>query len=94
MKVYKFSECASSEFRTDITFEMIKEKYQRGCFFGLDNLLSIGCYKLGGWCYDFREELKKYVYKQYGQWHEVYAPNKTLLRRATYGRIDKILEVK
>jgi hypothetical protein len=38
--------------------------------------------------------LKKYIYKQYGQWSEAYAPNKTLLRQVTYGRIDKIIELK
>lgn len=46
-----------------------------------------------GYCYDFRKELKKYVVKQYGNWYEYFAPNKTLLRKALCGRIEKIVEI-
>ena len=46
-----------------------------------------------GWQYDFRNSLKNYVVKQYGHWSEYWAPDKTSLRKAIYGRIDKIVEV-
>ena len=55
-----------------------------------------GCVSVLGWCFDFRPVLKLYVYKQYGHWEEMYAPNKTLLRKNTFGgsQIKYILEVK
>ncbi len=56
------------------------------------NIINSGVYKLMGYAYDFRPFLKQYVYKQYGQWHEAYAINKTYLRKITYGIIDKIIE--
>lgn len=46
-----------------------------------------------GWNYDFTAHLKHYVYKQYDQWFEAYAPNKTALRRAIHGRIQKIISI-
>jgi hypothetical protein len=58
-----------------------------------DNLLRYGIYKLMGYAYDFKPYLKLYLYKQYGNWNESYAPNKTLLRQAIYGKIDKIIEL-
>lgn len=72
--------------------EFLKEKYQRGCIFGLDNLHHRGVYRLSGWEFNFRPFLKRFVVKQYGSWHECYAPNKTALRNSTYGAIEKIVE--
>lgn len=57
------------------------------------NLHKWGVVKIGGYSYDFKPLLKKYVYKQYGGWTECYAPNKTLLRKSIYGRINKIIEL-
>jgi hypothetical protein len=57
------------------------------------SLLNSGCYKLMGYRYDFRQYLKKYVYKVYGNWYEAYAPNKTLLRKAIHGTIEKIVQI-
>ena len=45
------------------------------------------------WKLHFRNSLKNYVVKQYGRWSEYWAPDKTSLRTAIYGRIDKIVEV-
>lgn len=70
----------------------LKKAYQR-FFTNNDNLIRYGYYKLMGYQYDFKPYLKKYLYKQYGDWREVYAPNKTLLRQAIGGRIDKIIEI-
>lgn len=69
--------------------EFLTEKFQKGCVFGLDHLMQSGCYKLGGWAYYF--DMPKFLVKQYGQWSEYFAPNKTALRNALYGRIDKIV---
>lgn len=79
------------EFFTD---EFAKSRYNDPCSMHLSNLKYHGCIKCMGWRYDFRDVLKRYVYKQHGFWYEVYAPNKTLLRKSTCGKIDKILEVK
>ena len=73
--------------------EFLTQKYDGGCNFGLHHLLRQGCYKLMGWNYDFTAHLKHYVYKQYDQWFEAYAPNKTALRRAIHGRIQKIISI-
>lgn len=59
----------------------------------LNSLHTSGIVKIMGYKYDFKPYLKKFLYKQYGQWNEVYAPNKTLLRKSIYGRIDKIVEL-
>lgn len=58
-----------------------------------DNLIRYGYYKLRGYRYDFKPFLKKYLYSQYGNWVEVYAPNKTLLRQVIGGKINKIIEI-
>lgn len=48
---------------------------------------------LQGWKFNFSNAVKNYVVKQYGRWQEYYAPDKTSLRNALYGRIEKIVEV-
>ena len=55
-----------------------------------------GCVSVLGWCFDFRSALKLYVYKQHGCWQEMYAPNKTILRKSVVGgsQLRHILEVK
>jgi len=77
--------------------ENVKE-YMTKCYSGgyvgcLHDLQEFGIVKIMGYKYDFKPYLKKFLYKQYGQWNEVYAPNKTLLRKSVYGRIDKIIEL-
>jgi hypothetical protein len=59
----------------------------------IDNLKNYGHIKNMGYLYNAKDYLKKYLVKQYGQWSEYYAPNKTLLRKSTFGRIDKIIEI-
>lgn len=94
MFIYKFVKWEIGEQDKNINFDFIKQKYASGKFaFGLDNLLSCGVYKLGGWAYDFRDELKKFLIKQCGVWREIYAPNKTLARKAIFGRIEQIIEM-
>ena len=49
---------------------------------------------LRGYRFDFSDVLHKYLVNQYGQWSEYYAPDKTSLRNALYGTINKIVEIK
>lgn len=93
MEAYKIKD-TDSKLNTTINFETVKQIYNGGCSFGLDNLKHYGILREMGWAYDFRKELKHYVYKQYDNWYECYAPNRTLLRKSTFGRISKILEIK
>ncbi len=61
--------------------------------FGVSDVMNNGVYKYMGYRYYLAPFLKRYVYKQYGSWHESYALNKANLRKLTYGRIDKIVEI-
>ena len=46
-----------------------------------------------GYRFDFFDVLKKYLVKQYGQWAEYYAPDRTSLRKHLYGRTKQIVEI-
>lgn len=70
--------------------EWLEDRYYKGNI-GLDELMRHNRYKLLGNSYNFN--MPKFIYKQFGQWHEAYAPNKTLLRAVVYGRIDQIVSV-
>lgn len=72
--------------------EFLKRAYVR-FYTNNDNLVRFGYYRLMGYQYDFKPYLKKYLYKQYGDWREAYAPNKTLLRQVIGGRIEQIIEL-
>lgn len=95
---YKFNPEASSEgtyFDTVTDMNAFITKVLGSCAnFGFNQILSEGNFKYMGWIYDLRPYLKKYWVKQHGSIQEYYAPNKTILRKAVYGRIDKIVEVK
>jgi hypothetical protein len=95
IQMWKFSNTATENptMSIDNPKEFLKTKYTNGCVFGIDNLQKNGVFRLMGWAYDFRPYLKRYVVKQYDQWQEYYAPNKTSLRAILYGRIDKIQEI-
>jgi len=71
--------------------EFLKKKYSDGFSFGIWELKRTGCFKCLGWLYDFRPHLKKYLVKQYNNWSEEYAPNKTAIRKSTHGRIQRIV---
>lgn len=95
MIYYDFTGNAKEEnFRNDINIDFVKDIYKRKGTLFYNDLLSHGYIKILGYLYSFKDELKQYVVKQYGQWQEYYAPNKTLLRQNIYGKIDKIVEVK
>jgi hypothetical protein len=94
MIVYKFSSSATAE-APDISAERLinQMKDYSSYTFGTNNMLHHGVFKINGWAFNLQDELKKYVVKQYGDWHEYYAPNKTTLRKLLYGRIENIQEV-
>jgi hypothetical protein len=50
--------------------------------------------KIMGYSYNLKPYLKSYIVLQHGNWQEYLAPNKTLLRCALHGRIDRIIENK
>lgn len=59
------------------------------------NLTRGGFIKYMGWLYDFRDELKKYIVKDgYGNLSEMYAPNKTSIRKGYGSAIEYIIEIK
>lgn len=72
--------------------EFLKGRLTSAHNFGVWNIMRTGIYREMGWSYDLRPFLRSYVYKQYGAWHEVYALNKTNLRKLVSGRIEKVLE--
>lgn len=75
-----------------LNLEFLKRAYVR-FYTNNENLIRFGYYKERGYKYDFKPYLKKYLYKQYGDWTEAFAPNKSLLRQVIGGRIDKIIEI-
>ena len=48
---------------------------------------------LHGYRFGFEDVLKNYVVKQYGNWAEYNAPDKTSLRSIVYGRIEQIAQI-
>lgn len=74
--------------------EFLKKVYATPFYTNSHILLMTGYYKNLGYKFDFRPYLKIFLYKINGVWSEVYAPNKTLLRSITIGKIEKIVEIK
>ena len=93
VSAWKFSETAKDKPELPDAKEFIKDKYSNAFAFGTNNLCRSGIFKLAGWAFDFRPLLRRFVYKQYNQWSEIYAPNKTTVRKVVYGRITKIQEI-
>jgi len=96
VKAYQFSDTAIEEkpvLNAKNVWEFLEGKYQLGCIFGLDNLKQYGVYNIHGWQFNFRPYLKKFYIKQYDFVTTEYAPNKTLIRKSTYGVIQNITEV-
>ena len=89
---YPFVEHVDQNLRPKLPVDFLDRAYTRN-YTNNSNLINYGYYKLMGYKYDFRPYLKKYLYKQYGNWREAYAPNKTKLRSAIFGKIDKIIEM-
>ncbi len=94
MKIYKFNPDSTAEKPTiDNPKEFLVNLYQERFAFGLDNVRRSGIYKIGGWAIDFNPFLKRFIVKQWGDWQEYRSPNKTLLKKSLFGRIQKIVEI-
>lgn len=96
MKVYPFVKNADEKYkRTRETCgydpkEIVESRTHSQYFF----ITMHGVCKCMGWAYDFRDELHRYIVKDgQGQLFEMYAPNKTSLRKGFGSRIDYIVEV-
>jgi hypothetical protein len=93
MTVWKFNKESTVE-QPQITEQQLVDLMLAGdrFAFGVDNLLQNGVYRQAGYAFEIRNRLHCYVYRQFGGWHEAYAPNRTSLRKLIGGRIDEILE--
>ena len=89
---YPFVEHVDQNLRPELPVDFLERAYTR-FYTNNQNLINYGYYKLMGYRYDFRDYLKKYLYKQRGSWAEAYAPNKTKLRSVIFGKIDRIIEI-
>ena len=90
---YPFVKHVDQEARPEMSVESGLRYFKTGGMsFNGEQIRDTGFARLMGYRYDFRPFVKKFIYKQYGQWHEAFAPNKTALRKATYGRSDQIIE--
>lgn len=65
----------------------LAEKVNRNAFF--KKAIPLQGYRFG-----FEDVLKTYIVKQYGNWTEYNAPDRTSLRSIVHGRIDQIAEIK
>ena len=72
----------------------LKNVFGSGYHSSLHTVRTTGFYKSMGYRYNLKSFLKQYLYKQYDGWFEVYAPNKTLLRKTITGKIIRIVELK
>ena len=95
--IYKFSDYASDtkpEFlRGKTEKEWLEDIYSNQTHSQLGGLRAGLGYRLSGWAYV--PTLKKYYYSDsYGNIYTAYAPDKTLLRKSTYGKIRDIVEIK
>lgn len=77
------------------TFEKIKAEYKRNSTaWWFSNVFSTGILRIAGWAFDFRDELKKYIVKRYdGMLYEVWAPNRTSVRKQVHHKIYYIADV-
>ena len=95
--IYKFSASARDE-KPDFLGGKTEKEWLERIYSGslhsqLDNLRAGLGYRSSGWAYV--STLKKYYYTDnYGNVYKAYAPNKTLLRKSTFGGIYDIVEIK
>jgi len=48
-------------------------------------------FKCGGFAANFSDHLPRFLVHQHGSWRAYYAPDRTSLRKALFGRIDEIV---
>lgn len=86
-KVYKLKvKCMNGERLTREEKDWLAEKLST-------SLYGKCCIPLMGWMFNFYNYLNRYLVRQYGDWREYYAPDRTSLRHALYGRIEELHEI-
>ena len=95
MKKYKFVTWEANDKGDDyINEEYVNKLYKEdNVYLWHTDLLNYGIIKRGGYCYDFKDTLKKFVYKTSYGIYEGYAPNKTLLRKTVHTKCDYVIEL-
>lgn len=97
MNYYKFSNWVKETSPASIpTLSGVKKMfYSKGRTWSDHSFLRMGVYKSGGWAFDFRDELKKYIVRYTdGHLEEMWAPDRTSLRNALgSSRIHYIVDV-
>ena len=73
--------------------EYLSDIFEHYNCMGFESISKHGTEKFMGVCYDYRAFLKRILVKQYGQWCEYYAPNKTKLKRALVGPIEEMVYI-
>lgn len=56
------------------------------------SLLYDGVVRLGGWEFDFSDDLREFIISQHGNLGRVFAPNRTAVRKAISGRLTILAE--
>lgn len=62
--------------------EWIDNQYSGGYHSSIVSLQKEGCARAGGWCFDLKPWLKKYIYTFYGSIYSAYAPSVKALRKS------------
>lgn len=75
--------------------QWLSDKYSAGYALGVTTLMRSGVYRYGGWEFDIRPFMKRYMYRDCDdRIQEAWAPNKTLLRKAArLTRYTKVVPV-
>ena len=75
----EFKSCTRTLCIGETVQDWLKKKYSSRCNFGMDSLPH-GYYKEGGWKFDLRPFMRKYIYTDCGSIYSAWAPNVTCLR--------------
>jgi len=95
MNIWKFNtEVPGDQPKSIPTLDDIKKWYYNGSWWSEPEFLRTAIYRAGGWAFSFRDELKKFIVKfADGDLKELWAPNRTLLRKAVHRRVKYILDI-
>ena len=82
MQIYRINYVAADkEWRERVEKNKLTSE-QAAPFIESANATTTGEYRVGGWEYDFRDDLRLFLVKEkYSGWSEYYATNKTAIRK-------------
>ena len=82
MKIYMISYVAADKSWRERVEKNKVTPEQAAPFIEYVNATPTGTYRVGGWEYNFRDELRLFLVKEkYSGWREYYATNKTAIRK-------------